>query len=136
MKICERHDLRHFWGPDVLRVKCTSSSSTASLSPGVPWLDLIGGTCLACHNHKLSCCLMRNNFDSTTYSSRGCFIRGGIAFDFMIWRPSSLHSAVAFSSIAHETKILRGKNPTEATISSQTWAKTVVSPLFMLFDAA
>ena len=44
---CERHDLQHFWGPDVLRVKCTSSSSTpASLSPGVPWLDLIG---LACH---------------------------------------------------------------------------------------
>ena len=44
-----------------------------------------------------------------------------MVFDFMIWRPSSLHSAVAFSSIAHETKILRGKNPTEATISSQKW---------------
>ena len=47
---CERHDLRHFWGPAVLRVKCTSSSLTpATLSPGVPWLDLIGDTCLACH---------------------------------------------------------------------------------------
>ena len=30
---------------------------------------------------------------------------------------------VAFSSIAHETKILRGKSPTEATISSQKWTK-------------
>ena len=72
MKICERHDLRHFWGPDVLRVKCTSSSSTpASLFPQVPWLDLIGDTCLACHKLpqavmlvdavSFSCCLMRIN---------------------------------------------------------------------------
>ena len=68
--------------------------------------------CLRFHFHVVLCCLMWfNHFDSTTYSSRGCFIRGGIAFDFMIWRPSSLHSAVAFSSIAHETKSLRGKNP-------------------------
>ena len=57
--------------PDVLRVKCTSSSSTpASLSPGVPWLDLIGDTCLACHTLpqavmlfavSFSCCFMPFN---------------------------------------------------------------------------
>ena len=72
VKICERHDLRHFFKtPDVLRVKCTSSRSTPSLSP-VPWLDLIGGTCLACHTrcHKLPCCLKRLHFHVVS----GCFM--------------------------------------------------------------
>ena len=40
-----------FFGP-----RC-AQGSTPSLFPQVPWLDLIGDTCLACHNHKPSCCL-------------------------------------------------------------------------------
>ena len=82
VKICERHDLRHFWGPDVLRVKCTSSSSTPSLSPGVPWLDLIGDTCLACHKlpQAATSCHVVDFTSCSTYlgPSQGYFALGMI----------------------------------------------------------